>query len=278
MAQQMAGLFTTAWTPSLAHPELPGGLLHPPFGTSSRCGWGQPPPSQSESVERLWIWGQLGLDPALDSFLGERYPHARVQPPPDAHPSCVIWVMTSWISRDGIQILARWMLFLHKITANLVAFLVVQTAKNPPALRETSVWSLGWEDPLKKKPWQPTPLFLPGESPRTEETGGLQSTGHKELDTTERLNTAQQLQTLVTIRTAIFMETSSGSLTKQIWSTSEPSFTWSRCSPTVLHYFEIKFMVYFTLVVSWELSSWELGQGTGNISSYPLVARWLLVN
>ena len=27
MAQQMAGLFPTAWTPSLAHPELPGGNL-----------------------------------------------------------------------------------------------------------------------------------------------------------------------------------------------------------------------------------------------------------
>ena len=30
------------------------------------------------------------------------------------------------------------------------ASLVVQLVKNPPAMRETWVWSLGWEDPLEK--------------------------------------------------------------------------------------------------------------------------------
>ena len=40
--------------------------------------------------------------------------------------------------------------------------------------------------------WQPTPLFLPGESPWTEESGGLYSPwGCKESGTTERLSTAQ---------------------------------------------------------------------------------------
>ena len=28
-----------------------------------------------------------------------------------------------------------------------------------------------------RRAWQPTPVFLPGESPRTEEPGGLQSLG-----------------------------------------------------------------------------------------------------
>ena len=41
-------------------------------------------------------------------------------------------------------------------------------------MRETWVWSLGWEDPLEKGT-QPTPVFLPGESPWPEEPGGLQS-------------------------------------------------------------------------------------------------------
>ena len=41
---------------------------------------------------------------------------------------------------------------------------------------------------------QPTPVFLPGESPWTKEPGGLQSWGHKELDTTKKLSTVQQLQ------------------------------------------------------------------------------------
>ena len=30
------------------------------------------------------------------------------------------------------------------------ASLVAQLVKNPPAMRETWVWSLGWEDPLEK--------------------------------------------------------------------------------------------------------------------------------
>ena len=48
--------------------------------------------------------------------------------------------------------------------------------KNLPAVQETWVRSLGREDPWRKA-WQPTPVFLPGESPWTEEPGGLQSTG-----------------------------------------------------------------------------------------------------
>ena len=43
------------------------------------------------------------------------------------------------------------------------ASLVDQLVKNPPAMWETWIQSLGWEDPLKGA-WQPTPVFLPGES------------------------------------------------------------------------------------------------------------------
>ena len=39
-----------------------------------------------------------------------------------------------------------------------------QTVKNQPAMRETWVRSLGWEEPWRSA-WQPTPVFLPGESP-----------------------------------------------------------------------------------------------------------------
>ena len=90
--------------------------------------------------------------------------------------------------------------------------LLAQVVTNPPAMQETPVWYLGWEDspgerigyPLQyswaslvaqiiKNPpamqetwvrkipwrwvWQPTPVFLPAESPWTEEPGGLQSMG-----------------------------------------------------------------------------------------------------
>ena len=41
--------------------------------------------------------------------------------------------------------------------------LVAQLVKNPPAMRETWVLSLGWEDPLEKGTATPTPVFWPGE-------------------------------------------------------------------------------------------------------------------
>ena len=56
------------------------------------------------------------------------------------------------------------------------ASLVAQMVKNPPAMEDTWVRSLGWEDPLERA-WQHTPVFLPGESSWTEEPGRLQSLG-----------------------------------------------------------------------------------------------------
>ena len=61
------------------------------------------------------------------------------------------------------------------ITLNLWASLVAQMVKNPP-MWETWVQSLGWEEPLYEGV-EPTPVFLPGESPWTEKSGELQSTG-----------------------------------------------------------------------------------------------------
>ena len=42
--------------------------------------------------------------------------------------------------------------------------LVIQMVRNLPAVLETWVQSLGWEIPWRRA-WQPTPVFLPGESP-----------------------------------------------------------------------------------------------------------------
>ena len=56
------------------------------------------------------------------------------------------------------------------------ASLVAQMVKNLPAVWETWVWSLGWEYPLEKD-MATAPVFLSGESPWTEEPGGLQSMG-----------------------------------------------------------------------------------------------------
>ena len=43
-----------------------------------------------------------------------------------------------------------------------MASLVPKLVKNLPAMQETRVRFLGWEDPLEKE-MQPTPVFLPGE-------------------------------------------------------------------------------------------------------------------
>ena len=55
------------------------------------------------------------------------------------------------------------------------ASLVAQTVKNLPAMWETWVRSLVWEDPLE------------------EGMAGYSPWGHKELDVTEQLSTAEQL-------------------------------------------------------------------------------------
>ena len=58
---------------------------------------------------------------------------------------------------------------------------MAQLVKNLPAMQETWVQSLGWEDPLEKGRL-PTPEFWPREA------HGLYSPwGHRESDTTERL-------------------------------------------------------------------------------------------
>ena len=56
------------------------------------------------------------------------------------------------------------------------ASLVAQLVKNLPAMWETWVPSLIGNIPSRRA-WQPTPVFFPGESPWTEEPGGLQFMG-----------------------------------------------------------------------------------------------------
>ena len=56
------------------------------------------------------------------------------------------------------------------------ASLVSQSVKNPPAMQETQIQFLGWEDPLKKEMAIHSSI-LAWEIPWTEEPGGLQSMG-----------------------------------------------------------------------------------------------------
>ena len=60
--------------------------------------------------------------------------------------------------------------------ASLVAFLVAQMVKHLPAVQETQVQSLSWEDPLEKE-MATHSSTLAWKIPWTEKPGGLQSMG-----------------------------------------------------------------------------------------------------
>ena len=54
-------------------------------------------------------------------------------------------------------------------------------------MQEMQVQSLGWEDPLEEK-WQPTLVFLPGQSHGQRSLVDYSPWGGKESDVTEQLN------------------------------------------------------------------------------------------
>ena len=66
---------------------------------------------------------------------------------------------------------------------------MAQLVKNPSAMQETLVQSLGWEDPLEEDMATHSSI-LSWKIPRTEEPGGLYSPwGCQESDTTEHTHT-----------------------------------------------------------------------------------------
>ena len=64
---------------------------------------------------------------------------------------------------------------------------MAQRLKRLTCNTETQVRSLGQEDPLERK-WQPTPVFLPGESHGGRSLVGYSPRGGKESDTAELLH------------------------------------------------------------------------------------------
>ena len=70
--------------------------------------------------------------------------------------------------------------------------LVAQMVKSSPAIWETWVRSLGWEDPLGEE-IATHPSILAWRILWIEEPGGLQSMGSQESDATERLSIAQHV-------------------------------------------------------------------------------------
>ena len=72
------------------------------------------------------------------------------------------------------------------MSPDFASSLGAQTVKRLPAMRETWVRSLGWEDPLEKEMAMHSSTFA-WKIPWTEEPGGLQSMGLHKSEMTERL-------------------------------------------------------------------------------------------
>ena len=119
---------------------------------------------------------------------------------------------------------------------------------------EIQVWPLGREDPLRKL-WQPSPVFLPGESSGQRSVLGYSPWIHKVSDLTERLNThacamdkglwlSQQERPLVVV--VLLSRSLEGSrpvnlqvqVSKHLWigmkSACRGGYIWSSCGFSVL--------------------------------------------
>ena len=59
------------------------------------------------------------------------------------------------------------------------AFLIAQSVKNLPAMQETWVQFLGWDDIPWRRKWQSTPVFLPGKSHGQRSLAGYSPWAHK---------------------------------------------------------------------------------------------------
>ena len=72
-------------------------------------------------------------------------------------------------------------------------FLVAYMVKNPPAMRETGVRSLGWEDPLEEGMATHSSILAWENHHGQRSLVDYSLWGHKESDMTETLSTAQHI-------------------------------------------------------------------------------------
>ena len=98
---------------------------------------------------------------------------------------CKCKKMYKHIARKKVHTILRWKNQVSML--NKGCSLVAQTVKNLPAMWETRVQSLGWEDALERRESQPTPVFLPGEFHEQRSLVGYNPWSHKQSDTSEQL-------------------------------------------------------------------------------------------
>ena len=92
-------------------------------------------------------------------------------------------------------------LFFHwKYLGSSVSFPGGPSGKEPPCQcrRQKRWWFSPWVRKIPwRRTWQPTPVFLPGESHGQRSLAGCSPWGHKESDTTEQLSTHTQARSPV---------------------------------------------------------------------------------
>ena len=76
------------------------------------------------------------------------------------------------------------MTFIKPFSLKIKPILVAQMVKNPPAMQETWVQSLGWEEPLEKETASHSSI-LAREFHEQRSLAGYNPWDHKESDTTE---------------------------------------------------------------------------------------------
>ena len=82
--------------------------------------------------------------------------------------------------------------------------LVAQTVKNPPAMQETWVWSLGWEDPLEEGMATQSSILVWTENPHGQRSlVGCSPWGCRESNMTKQLST-QGEKLLLCLRLRVF--------------------------------------------------------------------------
>ena len=144
--------------PHTPHPVTPFDKVH---GWRTRCWW-----IACDMGKWTWAWtSELGSEPTLS--------------------------ISSWVTSGKCLTALGPRFLLHKIEiiSSSRASLVTQMVKNLPAMWETWVWFLGWEDPLEEGMATHSNILAWG-IPKVR--GAWRATvhgGHKELDMTEWLST-----------------------------------------------------------------------------------------
>ena len=127
------------------------------------------PSLKHQLVLWLWVWY---LNCLILSFLFYKM-GIKVVPTHKHHKSMSICLLNIRILFDlYLSLFNLYWDFLEEKGTSLVA----QSVKNPPAIQETQVQSLGWEDPLEKGMATHSSI-LPWRIPWTEEPGRLQCMG-----------------------------------------------------------------------------------------------------